>query len=62
MSPAMAGEFFTIEPPGKPNVKNTLTQKKKKKKKVDFQDAFNNNSEKMNRNIDNLSESLQKHM
>ena len=57
----MAGEFFTIEPPGKPNVKNTLTQKKKKKK-VDFQDAFNNNSEKMNRNIDNLSESLQKHM
>ena len=60
MSPAMAGEFFTIEPPGKPNVKNTLTQKKKKK--VDFQDAFNNNSEKLNRNIDNLSESLQKHM
>ena len=40
VSPAMAGEFFTTEPPGKPNVKNAL----KKKKKVDFQDAFNNNS------------------
>ena len=40
VSPAMAGEFFTTEPPGKPNVKNTLTQKKK----IDFQDAFNNNS------------------